>query len=203
MRFKSITKVFCVTLSFLTLLFVLPINVFASNLMGDESAISFGETTFERISVDQIPEHITPLVFKNDAEKETYFANYFNNAQIIRPNNMIRDGIVEPMATNGDALVAYKTYGATQAKVSLYVNYTTSGDNNTGTITHYDPYTTFTGITFSMEWHETACDGYITSSGKDVYAYARGEVISYLVVNGVIEVARTPVSLNGYAYIIR
>lgn len=62
MNFKSITRGFCVLITCVTLLFGFSINAFDSDNLSNESVITFGETTFQKISSDQIPEHITPLI---------------------------------------------------------------------------------------------------------------------------------------------
>ena len=43
----------------------------------------------------------------------------------------------------------------------------------------------------------------ITSSGKDIYVEATGELITSLLVNGIIELYRQDVTLSGYCYAIR
>lgn len=87
--------------------------------------------------------------------------------------------------------------------VELRVSYTTSGNFNTGTITHNKAYTTFTGLTIGREWEERLCRSEVTSSGKDIYAMATGEVVTCFLVEDFIEISRTAVSLEGYCSAVR
>lgn len=100
-------------------------------------------------------------------------------------------------ATHGDGLVASKKVGVA-GTIKLRVAYTTSGDSNTGTITYHEAYTTFSGFTYSFEWNEKLCTSQVTSSGKDIYARAVGELVFYFLVDGLIELGRDSVDLSGY-----
>lgn len=100
-------------------------------------------------------------------------------------------------ATHGDALVASQGINFVSS-VNLRVAYTTSGNSNTGTITSHEAYTTFTGFTLGFDWEEEMCYSEITSSGKDIYAAAAGELTWYILVEGLIEFAREEIHLEGY-----
>lgn len=104
-------------------------------------------------------------------------------------------------ATNGHALVKSINFGTNS--LHLFVDYTTSGDGNTGRITYHNAYTSFVGFTLGTTWHELTCYSQVTSSGKDIYASASGELEYYLIVEGFIELGREFVGLDGYCYAVR
>lgn len=104
-------------------------------------------------------------------------------------------------ATNGYAVVAVKEV-MFNGRINLCVVYTTSGDSNTGTITHHEAYTTFTGFSFGFSWEESACSSQVTASGKDIFAYTAGVLVYSFMVDGFIELGREPVNLAGYCYAI-
>ena len=104
-------------------------------------------------------------------------------------------------ATNGDALVASQGVGLA-GSINLRVAYTTSGNSNTGTITYHEAYTTFTGFTYGFEWEEKLCTSQVTSSGKDIYVRAVGELVYYFLVDGFIELGREAIDLDGYCFVI-
>ena len=82
------------------------------------------------------------------------------------------------------------------------MEYTTSGDSSSGHITYHSAYTSFTGFTLGIAWHQVSAHSEVTSSGKDIYATARGELAYYLLVDGLIELGRESVDLSGYCYVI-
>ena len=86
--------------------------------------------------------------------------------------------------------------------LALWVEFTTSGDSNTGIVTYHNAYTTFTGFTLGIAWKQISCRSEVTSSGKDIYASASGEFAYYLLVDGLIELGREAVSLSGYCYAV-
>jgi hypothetical protein len=110
--------------------------------------------------------------------------------------------IITQMASDYDVLVAQKSVFP-GGSVNLRVAYGTSGDSHTGYVTYNDTYTTFTGFTLGFEWNESTCNSYVTSSGKDIFAYTSGTLDYYLFFDGFISLYSAPVSLSGYAYAIR
>lgn len=104
-------------------------------------------------------------------------------------------------STQGSAVVAVKEV-IFNGKINLCVVYTTSGDSNTGTITHHNAYTTFTGFSYGFGWDESICSSQITSSGKDIYAYTAGVLTYNFLVDGFVELGREPVNLAGYCFAI-
>lgn len=109
---------------------------------------------------------------------------------------------IDYQQTNRDAVVATYQVGGS-GYVQLHVSYTTSGDGNTGVITRQSAFTTFYGATFGFGWNEVNHYSYITSSGKDIYASASGEVIYYIIINNSYEVARRYITMEGYVNAIR
>ncbi len=105
-------------------------------------------------------------------------------------------------ASYGNQLVASASINGT-CLISLYVSYGTSGDNFTGYITYHNAYTSFTGYTLSVGWEQTSAHSQVTASGKDIYAEATGDFITYLFVGGLIELSRESVYLHGYCYAIK
>lgn len=105
-------------------------------------------------------------------------------------------------STHGDAIVASQQIGIA-GTIKLGVVYTTSGDASTGDITYHEAYTTFSGFTLGYGWDETLCSSQVTSSGKDIYAIAKGELTFNLLVDGFIEFGRKSLTLDGYCYAVR
>lgn len=104
-------------------------------------------------------------------------------------------------ATHGNAKVASIIINGINT-LALWVEYSTSGDGNTGIITYHNAYTTFTGFTLGIAWKQISCRSEVTSSGKDIYAAANGEFAYYLLIDGLIELGREAVSLSGYCYAV-
>ena len=99
-----------------------------------------------------------------------------------------------------DTVVASKAAGP--GKVNLRIFYTTTGENHTGTVSHYDAYTELTGFTLGFSWDEDYCYANLTSTGLDIQAYSAGQLSFNLLVEGVIELYRQRVELSGTAYAI-
>ena len=90
------------------------------------------------------------------------------------------------------------------ATISLYVEYTTSGPNNTGSITYQKAFTTCTGFTLGWNWKEKTIRSEITSDGKDIYASVNGTVNYYILIEtDQLEVGSSEVNLSGYCYAIK
>lgn len=105
------------------------------------------------------------------------------------------------MSTNGNHKVASITYNYTTT-IALWVEYTTSGNSNTGKVTYHNAYTTLSGYTLGVSWHEITCHSEVTSSGKDIYASATGNLVYYLLIEDLLEVGREVVNLSGYCAVI-
>lgn len=135
-----------------------------------------------------------------DTEKE---ATEFRNSLV--SEIAINQHTTKEMAqrdTHGNQLVASASMNGL-CLISLYVSYTTSGNNHTGYIMEHHAYTTFTGYTLSVGWNETSAYSVVTSSGKDIYADATGEFITYLLVEGLVEISRQALHLHGYCWAIK
>lgn len=104
---------------------------------------------------------------------------------------------VQTKSTSATVLVDSRNFAFNIGSVSLYVDYTTSGYNNTGRITSHEAYTLVSGITLNYEWIERRCSSSIVGT-KDIYASARGELVSiFWTPLGEIETGRTEVFLSG------
>lgn len=104
-------------------------------------------------------------------------------------------------STHGNVRVASITYNGVRT-ITLWVEYSTSGDSNTGTITYHNAYTTYTGFSLGIAWNQISSHSEVTSSGKDIYATATGELSYYLLIDGLIELGRESVRLSGYCYAV-
>ena len=136
--------------------------------------------------------------FSNQQEADNYLAQLSKQlSKTVQYNPQISTAT---RSTHGDALVASK--GVSTGTIELRVAYSTSGDSNTGTITQANAYTTFTGFTLGFDWKEEVCYADITSSGKDIYAMASGELEYYFLIDGLIQLGRKAVSLDGYCFVI-
>jgi hypothetical protein len=115
---------------------------------------------------------------------------------------LINDNHSQLLSTHSTVTVASANFSF-NCWVSLKVSYTTSGDHNTGVITHHNAYTTLSGYTLAVGWEQTSAHSEITSSGKDIYAEGSGELITYILIKGLIEIGRQTVNLHGYCYPIK
>ncbi len=138
------------------------------------------------------------MSFDSQAEANNYIDNLLNDKPI-KYNPTISFAPIK-RATHGDVIVARQSVAT--GSINLGVVYTTSGDSHTGTITSHEAYTTFTGFTLGFGWDESLCSSQITSSGKDIYAVAKGTLTYNLLVDGFIELGRKSVYLDGYCYAI-
>ena len=173
----------------------------AISAFAETSRISVSPKTVEdlkTVSPEEVPEGIVPMEFDSEESAVAYLNHIYSNMTLITGED-----IPATYATNGNATVAEQRLGVLGGKVILKLRYTTSGNGNTGTITMLDPYTTTSGITYSFDWREDSIGAEIASSGKDVYAYSDGVIIAYLLVDGLIKLDETPVSLNGFVALIR
>ena len=147
--------------------------------------IDFGNGEIARI--DEL------LSFENHEQVEEFMES-FNNIDIVEN--------YEINLLDNNYTVAVDTIQHGYATVTLYCSYSTSG-NHSGKILSHDAYTTFSGYTLSLGWEERFTSSRITSSGKDIYVEAARELITYFLVDGLLEISRQDVSLSGYCYAIR
>lgn len=168
------------------------------------SGISFGSVNrsvsvddLKTIQADEMPSGIIPKEFSSDEEAVKYLNKVYASMSIENGRE-----IPETRSTNGNVTVATQRLGVLGGSISLKLRYGTSGDNHTGMVTYADPYTTTSGITYSFDWREDSIGAEISSSGKDVYVYTDGVIIAYLLIDGLIKIDETPVSLSGYVPVI-
>ncbi len=154
--------------------------------------------TARTITIDELPEGFTPVYAKSQEEADKMAIELFSSLVHKEPlsvgtKSTIGTAVVDIYAMGGLVDVAY---------INLLVDYVTSGSGNTGVITSATPRTTLTGLTAGISWNEGYIGGYITSSGKDYYAYCNG-ILNYVIFwEGIGTVYSESVSLSGYAYII-
>lgn len=155
-----------------------------------------GETYIKTYDGRIIP--ISSLLEFHSSEEASQFRN-----NLTYSTNIFKRDFAEilPLETSGDVTVYTLIVGG--GTIKLRVAYRTSGNANTGTIIYHNAYTTHTGITHSIAWEEKECYSQITSSGKDIYAYAAGEIVGYLLVDGFIEINRDRAVLEGTAFVVR
>lgn len=168
--------------------------------VGTTQTIDIGNAEYIRTSDGQMMKVDDLLCFSTQAEADEYI-------------NGLKDKLRTPVdhaatinfnsrATYGDALVSSITYNYLNT-LALRLEYTTSGNANTGVVTYHKAYTTFTGFTLGIAWNEITCNSQITSSGKDIYATANGELAYYILVENLLELGREAVNLSGYCAVIR
>ncbi len=142
------------------------------------------------------------LSFDTQAAANTYIDQILTELKNPIQYNPTIDFKPKTRATHGDTIVA-KQKISFAGSINLGVTYTTSGDSNTGKITHHEAYTTFTGFTLGFGWDESICSSQVTSSGKDIYAVTNGTLTYNLLVDGFVELGREPIHLEGYCWAIR
>lgn len=152
------------------------------------------------VSKGQLPANVKPTTFNSDEEALQYLNKVFRDITI-ESSDVVTGPVI--LSTSGNATVATERIGVVNGKIILKLRYTTSGNGNTGTITSLNPYTTTSGFTYSFNWREDNIGAEITSSGKDVYAYADGVIEYYLLVDGLLKFYERPVSLEGTVSVIR
>ena len=153
---------------------------------GNAEYIKYNDGTLIKIS--DLPS------FDTQEEADRYMENFINALECAESENI--NGSVEICSSHGDSIVDSRQISG--ATLRLRVSYTTYGDNFTGSVTSCQAYTTFSGVTVGLSWNEKTCYANIVGSRKkDIYAYAAGEVVQSLLVNGIIETGRRSVTLSG------
>lgn len=177
-------------------------SVFAQEIDIREELQEEHSVEIQTITLDDVPKNVTPLYFNTQEEADAYVLQLVNGIE-----NESNDGmpISNPMAkaTYGTALV--DTYNiAIGGKVQLKVDYQTSSDANKGSIVYAQGYTVQSGLAIGNTWSEISVAPIsFNSSTKDVYAKATGTVDSYIFFEGIGNIYKAPVTLSGYAYLIR
>lgn len=146
------------------------------------------------IDREDIPNGIIPQTFNTEEEAIFYLNNIYDN-MVLMQNSIV------PYSTTGDALVATRQVGYT-GSINLRVNYETTGNSNTGSISYVSPYTTFTGFNLGFGWTESDIGYRISNGGKDIYVYTNGTLDYYLLVDGLVKLYSKPVNLSGTVAVI-
>jgi len=191
---------------FLVLVFLFSSSTFTVQASGTAiNRVDSIEPTITIIDESQIPEGVIPLEFESEEELNAYIEELGKQIANMTTSEPVP---INPRgrATTGTAYIASQNFGL-GANVSLYVSYMTSLNNNLGAIVFADPFTSFTGYTFGFVWNQSSIGSYITSNGKNVYAYANGVVDQYLTITGgggfgSIKIASYSCNLSGYAYLV-
>lgn len=102
------------------------------------------------------------------------------------------DNTVSVAATSLDKTVAQK--GISGATLRLKVSYS---KNSQGQVTSRKPYTTFTGFTLGLSWHQKRISSSLSSNKKKISASTSGEIAMYILIDGMLEVGRRTHSLSG------
>ncbi len=168
--------------------------------VGGSISVEIGDAEFIQTNEGKVI-RITDLLSFSDRNEATQYVQGLKKA-IQNPCDHNATIDFSARATHGDALVRSITYNYLNT-LALRVEYTTSGDANTGKITYHRAYTTFSGFTLGIAWNEITCNSQVTASGKDIYASANGELAYYLLIEGLIELGRESVNLSGYCYAVR
>ena len=141
------------------------------------------------------------LTFETQLDADNWKNAMLADLENLTQYNPIIDLSSITRATHGDAIVASRKVG--MGTIKLGIIYTTSLDGHMGVITHHEAYTQLTGYTLGVEWDEDVCYSEIDPEGKDIYAIAKGTLIHYFLVDGLIELGRVPVTLEGSCMAIR
>lgn len=132
---------------------------------------------FEIISLEDLPDGIIPYQVKSNSDLENIISEIRTNINVMENANSELLINSELRATDHHKQIA--TYKAGLGTVSLnsYVDYEDEK------ITRVEPYTSFTGFTYSFTWDERKCYGTISSNKSEAYVYASGDLEYYFLVN--------------------
>lgn len=129
--------------------------------------------------------------FDTQEEADKYIDSLVSSVTI-ESENIDKSHNVMAASTSADKIVASKNISA--AILRLRVQYT---KNSKGQVTSRKPYTTFTGVTLGLSWHQKSCTSQLSGDKKKISASATGEVAMYLIVDGVLEFARRTHHISG------
>lgn len=151
------------------------------------------------VNPEDIPEGVIPVKYDSLNEAIKYIQENIKSRKNIFEDRLLLPSLTR--ATNANLLV--DEHDVTVGKVKLYINYGTSGDSSTGTITYVSPYTVFEGFSMGYDWVEKSIGYNIASNKKDVYVYASGQLDYYVIVNGGIKVWSEHINLGRTCYLAR
>ena len=123
------------------------------NIPDNASHVEVGDAEYIRTPQGNIFK-VSELESFSTMDEASNFANQmFNNITHVDHTPSIN---LNSRITRGDVVldeVLISSFGY----VKLHLSYTTSGDGHTGEVTRYDPYTTYAGFTYAVEWEEEYC----------------------------------------------
>ncbi|WP_089608930.1 hypothetical protein [Dehalobacterium formicoaceticum] len=177
-------------------------NVFASeDQTYDEIFEAYGLKT-----VSEIPNGVNPIEIKNEKEL-VYFLELINKSiddhakkekkPIVIDLSKNINSDASTFATRTYTVDSYQIGVPLYGKVDLKVTVTDDGYR----VTRALAFTNITGFTLGFDWDETTRGAEIYSNGRDVYAWAEGELEYYLLVNGTVRLYSKTISLDGYLMI--
>ena len=137
------------------------------------------------IPVSSIPSFKT----QEDADK---YMDSLVSAVSIQPEAEFEEPISALARSSQDKIVASKKISA--ATLRLRTSYT---KNSNGTASKAKAYTTFTGVTVGLSWHQKSITCSLSKNKKTISASATGDVAMYLLVDGMVELGRRTHSISG------
>lgn len=154
-------------------------------------------------TASEIPEGIKPIKVNSEKELARVLENIDNSINehankerqpVVIDLSKNRDSDFSPLATN-TYVADYVNIGVPgYGKIELKVRVSDNGSYITSVI----PFTNLTGFSLGFDWNETICSADIVSNGKDVRAWAEGELEYYLIIDGMIKVYSRTIELYGY-----
>lgn len=186
------------------------------SMYAQASEITKSSFELEVISLDEIPDEITPLRFDTKGDAEEFLTELEKNVSLENKNySDLRDRVAEMRKEESNStpsgISTYSTnynmevdvWSAYSCKVKLSARYGTTKSGKVGTVTYVSPYTTFTGITLFASWNESLCDYYLYPSEKDAYIFAEGTVTMYFIIEDIGNFIDLPVSLGRLCHLAR
>ena len=198
---KSISFILAV-LIFVCSSFVVSANTLGTNASEQKQLID--NINLIPISENDLPDGVIPMEFDSEEEAKLFILKIKNELDKSERHSSVEIPLINPLLriTQGTATVAQQFISAGLAVISLKINYTTSGNNNTGRITSVSPYTDFTGFTLGFGWTQSDVGYQITPSEKDVYVWGNGVLDYYILIEGGIRIYSENRSLSGMAYLV-
>lgn len=103
--------------------------------------------------------------------------------------------------TNVTATVARSNYAV--SVITLYLSYGTFGSGYSGKIKLETPYADQSRFIPEVSWKQTYIHDQISSTGKDVFVTASGELVCSYFISGFLKSIRETVSISGNVTVIR
>lgn len=163
----------------------------SDSVLENDKSVSVGnaeyicDNTGTLIPINAIPSFET----QEDADK--YLDSLVADISI-QPKAEFEDSISTLARSSQDKVVASKKISG--ATLRLRTSYT---KNSNGTASKAKAYTTFTGVTLGLSWHQKNITCSLSKNKKTISASVTGEVAMYLLVDGMVELGRRTHSISG------